>query len=151
MPITIAKFITFVELGYDKFKEFYNDYSLPNEKYFKLDAFLKIPDNVKPNDFLKKMGSFLTSVCNFKCSANPSFDNIQQIYGSGKILLKETNKTIPILIECEGYTQGQVSAARVSMRGGSGPLIESIYQLIVTFMNWSNDFAHFAKDLIKHT
>jgi len=47
-----------------------------------------VPDGVKGNDFLKKTGSFLTSVLNFKCNANPSFDNIEQIYASGKILLK---------------------------------------------------------------
>jgi hypothetical protein len=77
-----------VDLPLDKFREFYNDYSLPNEKFFKLDAFLKIPDGVKGNDYLKKMGSFLGSVCHFKCNAYPSFDNIQQIYGGAKVQIK---------------------------------------------------------------
>lgn len=96
---------------------------------------MKVPEGVKGNDFLKKTGSFLTSVLNFKCNANPSFENIEQIYASGKIQLKENNKIIPILIECQAYTSGQNTSVRSSIRGGNGPIIESLHQLILTFMN----------------
>ncbi len=78
-----------MDLPLEKFKEFYNDYSLPNEKFYKLDAFLKIPEGVKGADFLKKLGSFISSVCHFKCNANPSFDDIQQIYAAAKLQIQE--------------------------------------------------------------
>lgn len=77
LPVAITKFLTPVDLSFEKFKQFYNDYSLPNEKFYKLDAFLKIPEGVKGSDFLKKLGSLLSSVCHFKCNANPSFQNIK--------------------------------------------------------------------------
>ncbi len=136
LPIAITKFLNPVELPLEKFKEFYNDYSLPNEKFYKLDAFLKIPEGVKGNDYLKKLGSFLGSVCHFKCNAHPSFENIQQIYGGAKVQIKENEKivTIPIIIESEAYTVEKTSAVRVSIRGGNGNIIASIYQLILTFM-----------------
>jgi hypothetical protein len=50
---------------------------------------LKIPEGVKGSDYLKKLGQFLGGVCHFKCNAHPSFENIQQIYGGGKITIKE--------------------------------------------------------------
>ena len=100
LPITITKFLNPVELTLDRFKEFYSDYSLPNEKYFKLDGFLKVPEGVKGSDFLKKVGSFLSSIGHFKANAHPSFDNIQTIYGSASFQLKIDGKlsTIPILV-----------------------------------------------------
>ena len=124
-------------MALDRFKEFYNDYSLPNEKYFKLDGFLKIPEGVKGSDFLKKVGSFLSSIGHFKANAYPSFDNIQTIYGSASFQLKIEGKlsTIPILVETEAYEVDRTSAARISFRGGNGPAIESLYQLLLTFLN----------------
>lgn len=88
MPIAISKFLNPVDLPLEKFREFYNDYSLPNEKFHKLDAFLKIPDGVKGADFLKKLGAFLNSVCHFKCTAHPSSENIQLIFGGAKLQIK---------------------------------------------------------------
>ncbi len=49
---------------------------MANEKFHKLDSFIKIPEGLKAQEYLKKIGSFLSSVGNFKCAANPSFDNI---------------------------------------------------------------------------
>lgn len=72
LPITISKFLNPVELSYEKFNTFYKDYSLPNQKFFKLDSFLKLPEGVRPQDYLKKLGSFFSTVANFKCSAIPS-------------------------------------------------------------------------------
>ena len=138
LPIVISKFLNPVDLTLDKFREFYHDYSLPNEKFHKLDGFLKMPEGVKGHDFLKKTGSFLSSVCKFKCNANPSFESIQQIYGSATFQLKDDKGkliNIPILVEAEAYTAGKIAAARVSFRGGNGAAISSLYQLIVTFLN----------------
>ena len=90
-----------VELTHDKFNTFYKEYSLPSEKFFKLDSFIKTPEGVKIADFQKKIGSFLSSVGNFKCNANPSFSDIKNIYGSAVLPTKEGEKTVnvPILIE----------------------------------------------------
>lgn len=78
----------------------------------------------------------MSSVCQFKCNAHPSFDNIQQIYGGAKIVLKEGDKnvTVPIIFEAEAYSGDKVSAARVSMRGGRANIISSIYQIVLTFL-----------------
>jgi hypothetical protein len=43
LPIAINKFLNPVDLSFEKFNNFYTDYSLPNEKFFKLDAFVKVP------------------------------------------------------------------------------------------------------------
>ena len=62
---------------------------------------MKIPEGVRPSDYIKKIGSFLSSVCGFKCGAFPSFDNIEVIYGSATFPLKNSDgKTVkyPILI-----------------------------------------------------
>jgi hypothetical protein len=103
LPIAISKFFNPVELSNDQFRVFYNDYSLANDKFYKLDAFLKVPEGVKPGDFLKKLGAFFSAICHFKCTANPSMDDIQQIYAAAKLQIKEEDKllNIPILIESE--------------------------------------------------
>ena len=74
---------------------------MPNEKFFKIDAFLKMPMDRDNSDYLKKIGAFLKSVCNFNCNARPSFENIKLIYGSASVTLKEGEKSnpIPVLIE----------------------------------------------------
>jgi len=61
---------------------------LPNEKFHKLDSFIKIPEGVKGQDYLKKIGSFLSTVGSFKCNAFPSFSDIKFIYGSATFPLK---------------------------------------------------------------
>ena len=48
LPIVIAKFLNPVELTYEKFNTFYKDYSLANQKFFKIDSFLKVPEGVRP-------------------------------------------------------------------------------------------------------
>jgi hypothetical protein len=40
---------------------------------------------------------------------------------------------IPILIEVQVYEVEKTKAARVSMRGGNGSLMTSLYQLFITF------------------
>ena len=129
------KFLNPVELTYEKFNTFYNDYSLPNKKFFKLDAFVKMPAERENADYLKKIGAFLKSICNFYCNAKPSFDNIKFIYGSCSFTLKDGSKNIniPILIEVQVHEADKVKTLRVSLRGGSGPIISSIYQLFITF------------------
>ena len=47
-----------------------------------------MPSDRENSDYLKKVGAFLKSVCNFSCNAKPSFDNIQLIYGSSSVILK---------------------------------------------------------------
>ncbi len=103
LPITISKFLNPVELSYEKFNTFYNDYSLANEKFFKIDSFLKMPSDRENSDYLKKVGAFLKSVCNFHCNAKPSFENIQLIYASSSAVLRNGDKpiNIPILIEVQ--------------------------------------------------
>ena len=73
LPIAVNKFLNPVELTYEKFNTFYNDYSLPNNKFLKLDAFIKMPSDRENSDYLKKIGAFLKSICNFYCNAKPSF------------------------------------------------------------------------------
>ena len=77
-----------VELNYEKFNAFYKDYSLGNQKYHKLDSFLKIPEKMKSIDYLKKIGSFLSSICNVKCSPHPSAADMRLIYGSATFPVK---------------------------------------------------------------
>lgn len=72
LPIAITKFLSPVDLPYEKFNSFYKNYSLPNKDYFKIDAFLKTPQNTKGVDQLRKVGSFFKSLANFTCSGNPS-------------------------------------------------------------------------------
>jgi hypothetical protein len=135
LPIVITKFLNPVELTYEKFNTFYKDYSLANQKFYKLDSFLKLPEGVRAADYLKKIGSFLSTVCNFKCSAHPSAADIKLIYGSATFPLKEEGKLVnyPILIEVEGYEGEKGGSVRVSMRGGNGNSLSSIYQLTIAF------------------
>jgi hypothetical protein len=100
LPIAVTKFLNAVELPHEKFNSYYKEYSLVNEKYHKIDSFLKIPEGVRAQDYLKKLGAFLSSVCNFKCGADPSFDSPELIYGSAVFPFKVDTKTIkyPILI-----------------------------------------------------
>lgn len=53
------------------------------------------------------------------------------IYGSATFPVKEDGKisNYPILIEVEGYESEKVSAIRVSLRGGNGNQLLSVYQL----------------------
>ena len=39
----------------------------------------------------------------------------------------------PILIEVEGYDAEKGSAARISLRGGNGNHLSSVYQLFIAF------------------
>lgn len=102
-----------------------------------MDAFLKMPSDRENSDYLKKVGAFLKSVCNFYCNAKPSFENIQLIYASASAGLKMGEKmiTIPILIEVQVHENNKTKAVRVSLRGGNGALISSIYQLFITFFS----------------
>ena len=86
-------------------------------------------------DYLKKIGAFLSSVANFKCNAHPSFTDIKVIYASGAFPHKENGKItkIPLLVESEGYEINKVAAVRISLRGGNGNLLASLYQLIIAF------------------
>ena len=105
-----------------------------------MDSFLKVPENVSIPDYLKKIGSFLSSVCNFKCSAHPSSSAIKVLYGSAAFPYKDNGKItkIPLLIEAEGYEINKVSAVRISLRGGNGNLLQSLYQLLIVFL-WELD------------
>lgn len=79
----------------------------------------------------------MSTVCHFKANPFPSFDNLQTIYGSAAFQLKEGGKliNIPLLFEAQAYEADSTTAARVSLRGGNGPAIQSIYQLLITFLN----------------
>lgn len=101
LPITISKFLNPVDITYEKFNAFYKDYSLANQKFYKLDSFVKIPQGVRASDYLKKVGAFLTSVCNFKCGSYPNQNDIKGLYGSATFPVKEDGKisNYPILIE----------------------------------------------------
>jgi hypothetical protein len=88
LPIFVSKFLNGVELPREKFNEFYSEYSLKNKNYYKLDAFLKTPSEASSIDVMKKIGSFLTSICNMKCAPYPSINNLELIYGSAMITLK---------------------------------------------------------------
>ena len=85
----INKFLSAVNLEYEKFNTFYKDYSLANQRFFKIDSFLKLPEGIRASDHLKKIGSFLNSVANFKCSAYPNPNDIKLLYGSATFALKE--------------------------------------------------------------
>lgn len=95
---------------------------------------------MRPSDYIKKIGSFLSSVCGFKCGAFPSFDNIEVIYGSATFPLKTEGKAVkyPILIEVQGYEVEKGRAVRVSLRGGHGNSLLSVYQTFLSFFSeWS--------------
>jgi hypothetical protein len=53
-----------------------------------MDSFLKAPEGVKGSDLLKKIASFLSSICNFKCTAHPP-NEMKLIFGSATFPLKE--------------------------------------------------------------
>ena len=135
LPLSIAKFLNPVELTHEKFNTFYQDFSVANPKFHKLDSFLKVPEGIRAQDYLKKMGSFLSSICNFKCTAHPSPADMKLIYAAATMPLKQDGKvnTFPILVEAEGYQTEKGGAVRVSLRGGLGPALASIYQLIIAF------------------
>lgn len=92
---------------------------------------------MRPSDYIKKIGSFLSSVCGFKCGAFPSFDNIEVIYGSATFPLKTDGKAVkyPILIEVQGYEVEKARAARISLRGGNGNSLLSVYQTFLSFFS----------------
>jgi hypothetical protein len=48
----------------------------------------------------------------------------------------------PILLECEGYEAEKAAAVRISMRGGNGNSLLSVYQLIIAFF-WATWFIKF--------
>lgn len=77
-----------MELTYEKFNTYYKDYSLANQKFFKIDSFVKIPEGVKYGDYLKKVGSFFSTVCGFKCVAHPNPNEIKLIFASATFPLK---------------------------------------------------------------
>jgi hypothetical protein len=85
---------------------------------------------------MKKIGSFLTSICNMKCAPYPSINNLELIYGSAMITLKNpetgSNTNYPVLVEIQAYPSDK-GFLRVSMRGGHGNTLASIYQLISVF------------------
>lgn len=90
-----------VELEYEKFNAFYKDYSLPNDKFHKLDSFLKIPEGVNLKITSKENRTLLIpQFATLKCGAFPSFENIESIYGSATFPLTVNGKTVkyPILI-----------------------------------------------------
>lgn len=82
----------------------------------------------------------MSSVCNFKCGAFPSFENIEVIYGSATFPLKAGEKSVkyPILIEVQAYEVEKSKAVRVSLRGGNGNSLVSVYQ---TFLAFFSDWA----------
>lgn len=63
-----------VELDRQKYEGFYIEYSLKNKAYFKFDSFIKAGESSIGT--LKNIGSFLSSICNFKCVPYPSISNL---------------------------------------------------------------------------
>ncbi len=90
---------------------------------------------MRAGEYLKKVGSFLSTVCSFKCSAHPSPADIKVLFGSATFPLKEEGKLVnyPVLVECEGYEGEKGGAARLSLRGGNGNSLLSVYQLFLAF------------------
>jgi len=138
LPIFVSKFLNGVELPRDKFNDFYSEYSLRNKNYYKLDAFLKTPAEASTVDVMKKIGSFLTSICGMKCAPYPSINNLELIYGSAMITLKNSdsgsNTNYPVLVEVQAYPSDK-GYLRVSMRGGHGNTLSGLYQLIAVFFS----------------
>ena len=77
----------------------------------------------------------MTSVCNFKCGSYPSQNEMKVCYGSAIFPIKEDGKltNYPILLEVEGYESEKGNAARVSLRGGNGNHLVSVYQLFIAY------------------
>lgn len=61
---------------------------MANPKFYKIDSFLKVPEGVKSVDYLRKVGAFLSSICNVACTASPSAANLKLIFGSAIFTLK---------------------------------------------------------------
>lgn len=62
------------------------------------------------------------------------------IYGSATFPLKIEGKTVkyPILIEVQGYEVEKARAVRLSLRGGHGNSLLSVYQTFLSFFSeWS--------------
>lgn len=99
---------------------------------------MKAPAEVSPVDVMKKIGSFLTSVCNLKCAPFPSINNLELIYGSAMITLKNpetgSNTNYPVLVEIQAYPTDS-NFLRISMRGGHGNTLSGLYQLIALFFS----------------
>lgn len=97
--------MTPVDLDRQKFEGFYVEYSLKNKAYFKFDSFIKAGDSSQST--LRNIGSFLTSICNFKCTPFPNSQNMESIYGSAVISLKNPESggqtNYPILVEVQAY------------------------------------------------
>lgn len=97
---------------------------------------MKTPADASPVDVMKKIGSFLTSICNLKCAPFPSINNMELIYGSAMIPLKNpesgANTNYPVLVEIQAYPNDS-SFLRISMRGGHGNTLTALYQLVGLF------------------
>ena len=78
---------------------------------------------------------FLSNVGNFKCGSHPNENEIKVLFGSATFPVKEEGKlsNYPILIEVEGYEHEKGNAARVSLRGGNGNHLISVYQLFIAY------------------
>ena len=134
LPIFVGKFLAPVELDREKFNGFYIEYSLKNKAYFKFDSFIRVSDS-SAQETLKKIGSFLTSICNFKCVPHPNITNLELIFGSAVVSLKNSEGVLtnyPILMEVQAYPESN-EYVRLSMRGGHGNTILGIYQQILLF------------------
>src|SRR5690606_28432757 len=105
-----------IELPREKFNEFYLEYSLKNKAYFKFDSFLKVPQD-SSIDTLKKIGSFLSSICNLKCTPHPNLNDMELIYCSGVYAVKTAKNT-------EGFHEGR-------KRWGSYQLISTYHPLLL--------------------
>ena len=135
LPLFLHKFATPYEMDEAKYMQIYRRFTL-QDKYFKLDEFIKNPsaDN-DLNVIMKKVGSLLSNVLKMKVNAYPNMQNINIVYGTAQINRKSNeHPVIPFIIEVECFEEN-AELLRLSIRSSFSPfIVHSLYQIIVFFL-----------------
>ncbi|KAM3140321.1 hypothetical protein pb186bvf_007481 [Paramecium bursaria] len=142
LPIYNHKFIVPVDMTYQKFTQFFDDFTnnQTNQSFYKLDTFIRntAPSHIPITEVLKKAGGLLTVGLNFKAQAYPSLENLQMIWAVGQMVIKPAEQpnviNLPVMVIIQSVDD-TIEYLRVSIRaGGSGDICRNILNLINLYM-----------------
>jgi len=86
LPIYNNKFIAPVEMPFDRYTKFYNDYTTStNPTFYKLDHFIKnpAPPQVPIKEVIKKAGDLLSNGMNLNVQGFPDMNNLTMVWSAG--------------------------------------------------------------------
>ncbi|CAD8166956.1 unnamed protein product [Paramecium octaurelia] len=142
LPIYTNKFVQPVDMPYDKFTKFFDDFTnnLSNQNYFKLDSFIRntAPSNIPMSEVLKKAGGLLSVGLNLKAQPFPSLENLQMIWACGQLMIKPPEQNnilnLPIMVIISSLDQTN-EFLRVGIRcGGNGEIAKNYMKLIMLYL-----------------